>query len=80
MELADPKTISAEDLNMIKGHLRLAFRDDIDLSMGDTKHQQALSDAHEGTTTLDLGDFFTENPHLNPNGNTSSENLILDRC
>ena len=33
---------------MIKGHLRLAFRDDIDPSMGDKEHQIKLSEAHEG--------------------------------
>ena len=48
MELSDPKTISAQELTMIKGHLKLAFRDDIDPSMGDDEHQNELNTAHTG--------------------------------
>ena len=47
LELSDPKEISAKDLQRIKGHLRLAFRDDIDPSMGSIEHQHALSAIHE---------------------------------
>ena len=46
LELGKPKTISAQDLKMIKGHLKLVFRDDIDPSMGSLEHQHVLSAMH----------------------------------
>jgi len=52
LELNDPKEISAKDLQRIKGHLRLAFRDDIDPSMGSIEHQHALSHIHEGGSNV----------------------------
>lgn len=78
LELGDPKTISAKDLARIKGHLRLAFRDDIDPSMGDKEHQAKLSAAHEGK--MDLEHFFKTNPHLNPHGNTYQNDIPQERC
>ena len=90
MELTDPETISEKDLEMIKGHLKLAFRDDIDPSMGNYEHQMELSAAHEG---MELEEFFTAYPHLNPHGmyNTITgekqpispphlNNNVLERC
>ena len=55
MELTDTEEITAEQLKMIKGHLQLAFRDDIDKRMGDINHQIKLSKAHEGDNAP-LGD------------------------
>ena len=46
LELNDPKTITPEELKKIKGHLKLTFRDDIDPSMGDKKHQIKLNETH----------------------------------
>ena len=62
LELSDQKTISAEQLKMIKGHLSLAFRDDIDPSMGDKKHQEELSNAHEGHEPITVPNNF--NPDM----------------
>lgn len=81
LEIADPKTITAKELKMIKAHLQLVFRDEIDPSMGDASHQEALSGLHEGK--IDLPQFFNENPHLNPLGNTYPDpngNITLERC
>lgn len=50
LELAKPKTISKEELLKIKGHLKLVFRDDIDPSMGDKKHQEKLTNIHNKNT------------------------------
>ena len=55
LEVEKPKTISKEKLKMIKGHLKLAFRDDIDPSMGDKKHQEKLNEAHNGPMFLGYG-------------------------
>ena len=46
LELSDTKTISKEQLAKIKGHLKLAFRDDIDPSMGNEAHQEILNNIH----------------------------------
>jgi len=51
LEVGDPKTISAKDLQRIKGHLQLVFRDEIDPSMGNAKHQKELNDAHNYINT-----------------------------
>jgi len=50
LELNDPKTITKKELARIKGHLSLAFRDDIDPSMGDQNHQNKLNQIHTFTT------------------------------
>jgi len=47
MELTDPKTISEEQLDDIKAHLRIAFKYDIDLRYGDEAHQAKLSEIHD---------------------------------
>ena len=46
MELEDPKTITEEQLNDIKAHLRITFKYDIDKRYGDDKHQEVLSRLH----------------------------------
>jgi len=61
LEMADPKTISEKELKKIKGHLQLAFRDDIDKSYVDKEHQDNLSAAHEGKNT---GNYFNLNEPL----------------
>jgi len=59
LELANPKTISKKEFKQIKGHLQLAFRDDIDKSYGDKKHQDKLTAAHQGLSEP----IFNENPN-----------------
>ena len=58
LELANPKTISASELARIKGHLRLAFRDDIDPSMGGVEHQQKLNEIHTFTPEDSVTQWF----------------------
>ena len=45
-EIANPKGISKEELKMIKSHLQLTFKNDIDLEYGDKSHQKKLSELH----------------------------------
>jgi hypothetical protein len=45
------KSLSTEQINMIKAHLRLVFRDSIDPSMGDKEHQNILNAMHQGIAT-----------------------------
>jgi len=68
-EVAKPEEITPEQLKMIKAHLRLVFRDDIDPKMGDEKHQQLLTSLHLGKL-----DFDNTPPHLKNNGDE------LERC
>jgi len=59
LELSDPKTISKEELTRIKGHLRLAFRDDIDPSMGNKLYQDKLNKIHNYPNNgTDIGKYF----------------------
>jgi hypothetical protein len=58
-EISNPEEITPEQLKMIKAHLKLVFRDDIDPKMGDKKHQELLT--------------FLHNNSSNNNGNTVLE-------
>lgn len=49
-EVADPKEIDAKQTDMIKRHLALVFKHEIDPSMGDDKHQTELNEIH-GTSS-----------------------------
>lgn len=51
MELQSPKTITKEQLDDIKAHLRITFKYDIDLSYGDEEHQKRLSNIHNLSPT-----------------------------
>ena len=64
LEVADPKKIDEKQLKVIKNHLNLVFKHEIDPSMGDEKHQQELNEIHNSGTS-----------HLFPN-----ENNVLLRC
>jgi hypothetical protein len=46
MELENPETITKEQLDDIKAHLRITFKYDIDLRYGDKEHQKRLSSIH----------------------------------
>lgn len=45
-EVANPNTIGSKETELIKKHLNLVFKHEIDPSMGDEKHQQVLNEIH----------------------------------
>lgn len=45
-EIEDPKEINEKQLNIIKKHLALVFKHEIDPSMGDEEHQVELNKIH----------------------------------
>lgn len=45
-EVSQPWRISKEETEMIKKHLNLVFKHEIDPSMGDEKHQNELNEIH----------------------------------
>lgn len=47
-EVANPKEIDKEQTDMIKKHLNLVFKHEIDPSMGDESHQIELNKIHNG--------------------------------
>lgn len=45
-EITDPTEINEKQTDLIKKHLNLVFKHEIDPSMGDEKHQQELNSIH----------------------------------
>jgi hypothetical protein len=45
-ELGDPKTLDENQTNLIKRHLAMVFKHEIDPSMGDAAAQEALNKLH----------------------------------
>jgi hypothetical protein len=45
-EISEPTTIGEKETEMIKKHLALVFKHEIDPSMGDEKHQNELNAIH----------------------------------
>lgn len=45
-EIANPKYIAEVETNLIKRHLEMVFKHEIDPSYGDEKHQQDLNKIH----------------------------------
>jgi len=45
-EVANPSTIGSKETELIKKHLALVFKHEIDPSMGDEKHQIELNTIH----------------------------------
>lgn len=45
-EVANPISIGSKETEMIKRHLNLVFKHEIDPAMGDEKHQQVLNEIH----------------------------------
>ena len=45
-EISDPISIGEKETEMIKKHLALVFKHEIDPSMGDEKHQNELNSIH----------------------------------
>jgi hypothetical protein len=48
-EISRPESISKEETEMIKKHLALVFKHEIDPSMGDQAHQEMLNNIHGNT-------------------------------
>lgn len=46
LEVAQPDEINDKELDQIKKHLNLVFKHEIDPSMGDQAHQDALNHLH----------------------------------
>lgn len=49
-EVAQPKQIGTNETEMIKRHLALVFKHEIDPAMGDEKHQAQLNAIHSPNT------------------------------
>ncbi len=49
-ELTNPKSINEEQTELIKRHLSLVFKHEIDPSMGDEKVQEELNKIHSSMT------------------------------
>lgn len=49
-EVAQPKEIGANETKMIKQHLALVFKHEIDPEMGDEQHQAELNAIHSPNT------------------------------
>lgn len=52
-EISNPTTIGESETLMIKKHLALVFKHEIDPSMGDDKHQEELNSIHNGSNKPD---------------------------
>lgn len=48
LEVSDPKQVTEDQLKVIKNHLNMVFKHEIDPTFGDNKHQQELSNLHNG--------------------------------
>ncbi len=64
-EVAKPVTIPFEETEMIKKHLNLVFKHEIDPSMGDEKHQDELNKIHSGSATNSGGINNGESTYTN---------------
>lgn len=49
-EVANPNTIGSKETEMIKKHLALVFKHEIDPEMGDEQHQAELNSIHNSIT------------------------------
>lgn len=52
-EISDTKTISKEQTEIIKKHLAMVFKHEIDPSMGNEEHQTELNKIHNSGTGKD---------------------------
>ena len=50
-EVSNAETITKEQTGVIKNHLNLVFKHEIDPSMGDAGHQTLLNQLHKPNTT-----------------------------
>ena len=51
-EIEKPLSIDPQQTEMIQKHLNMVFFHEIDPSMGDKKHNQTLTDIHEGAIQI----------------------------
>lgn len=75
-EIANPKEINETETKLIKAHLNLVFKHEIDPSMGDQKHQDELNAIHSNQVENPIQPFY-DAPHLKP---MSDENGAVLRC
>ena len=58
-EISKTTEVTSEQVTIIKNHLNMVFKHEIDPSHGDAAHQKKLSDAHQGLSEaikkLDMG-------------------------
>jgi len=47
-EISKTTEVTTEQVQIIKNHLNMVFKHEIDPSHGDAAHQKVLSDAHKG--------------------------------
>jgi uncharacterized protein YfkK (UPF0435 family) len=47
-EISKTTEVTTEQLQIIKNHLNMVFKHEIDPSHGDSAHQKALSEVHKG--------------------------------
>lgn len=52
-ELGDPKTLDEKQTDLVKRHLAMVFKHEIDPSMGSPDHQAALDALHDAKTKLE---------------------------
>ena len=50
MEVSESGEINPKQLQIIRNHLNMVFKHEIDPSHGDATHQKALSVVHQGST------------------------------
>lgn len=55
MELQDPQGLTTAQVKVLKNHLAMVFKHEIDPSNGDKEHNKALSELHEGLPYLRPG-------------------------
>lgn len=53
-EISNTETVTPEQTKIIKNHLNMVFKHEIDPSMGDEKHQQELNELHDPKNPLNL--------------------------
>jgi hypothetical protein len=71
IEINQPQTINKEQTQVIKNHLNLVFKHEIDPSMGDDKHQAELNAIHKPNSIV---------PNNKPNSKFPSVHDGLLRC
>ena len=49
LEVANPETLTKEQIQIIKNHLNMVFHHEIDPTFGDKKQQEALTQLHNPT-------------------------------
>lgn len=55
-EVVNPTELNSQQTDLIKRHLNLVFKHEIDPSMGNEAHQKELNEIHNKPTLEELGD------------------------